>query len=151
MPGIKKIVRDNIEKQLKAQNMTRAQLAKLTGIIPVRISQVLNDSAGLKEEQIEKIASALNVPVYQLFIAGGEESQPIQDRASDIKARINNILKEILPYDAIPNDYKRLTEMILHLEIPAVRKYLIKQHEKIKSMFDELISEYWINKVKRRE
>ncbi len=70
---------NRIKEVLKEQGITINELADKMGISRVTLSTQINGTANIVS--YEKIATALNVPMWQLF-ASPEEVQPKKDGAS---------------------------------------------------------------------
>lgn len=70
---------NRIKEILKEQGVTINELADKLGISRVTLSTQINGTANIVS--YEKIATALNVPMWQLF-ASSEEVQPKSDTAS---------------------------------------------------------------------
>ena len=70
---------NRIKEILKEQGVTINELADKLGISRVKLSTKINGTANIVS--YEKIATALNVPMWQLF-ASPEEIQPKSDGAS---------------------------------------------------------------------
>lgn len=70
---------NRIKEVLKEQGMTINELADKMGISRVTLSTQINGTANIVS--YEKIATALNVPMWQLF-ASPEEVQPKKDGLS---------------------------------------------------------------------
>lgn len=66
-----------IKDVLKEKGMTQQELAEMMGVSYQSIKQTLNASS-VTTATLEKIATALNVPMWQLF-ASPEEVQPKTD------------------------------------------------------------------------
>lgn len=69
-----------IKDVLKERGMTQQELADMIGVSYQSIKQTLN-APSVTTATLEKIASALNVPMWQLF-ASPEEIQPKNDSLS---------------------------------------------------------------------
>ena len=69
-----------IKELLKEKGLTQQELADMVGVSYQSIKQTLNASS-VTTSTLEKIATALNVPMWQLF-ASPEEVQPKKDSLS---------------------------------------------------------------------
>ncbi len=69
-----------IKELLKEKGLTQQELADILGVSYQSIKQTLN-APSVTTSTLEKIASALNVPMWQLF-ASQEEVQPKKDGLS---------------------------------------------------------------------
>ncbi len=69
-----------IKEVLKEKGITQQELADMIGVSYQSIKQTLN-APSVTTATLEKIATALNVPMWQLF-ASPEEVQPKKDRLS---------------------------------------------------------------------
>ena len=67
MSEISKIVGQRIRNYRTQQKLSQERLAELSGCHPTYIGQVERGEKNPTLESIEKIASALNVPLSQLF------------------------------------------------------------------------------------
>lgn len=72
MSEISKIVGQRIRNYRTQQKLSQEKLAELSGCHPTYIGQVERGEKNATLESIEKIASALNVPLSQLFDKLGE-------------------------------------------------------------------------------
>lgn len=69
-----------IKELLKEKGLTQQELADMVGVSYQSMKQTLNASS-VTTSTLEKIATALNVPMWQLF-ASPEEVQPKKDSLS---------------------------------------------------------------------
>lgn len=69
-----------IKELLKEKGLTQQELADKVGVSYQSMKQTLN-APSVTTSTLEKIATALNVPMWQLF-ASSEEVQPKSDTAS---------------------------------------------------------------------
>ncbi len=69
-----------IKELLKEKGLTQQELADMVGVSYQSMKQTLN-APSVTTSTLEKIASALNVPMWQLF-ASPEEVQPKNDSLS---------------------------------------------------------------------
>ena len=67
MHDLAKIIGQRIRNYRTAQNLSQEKLAELSGCHPTYIGQIERGEKNATLESIEKIASALNVPLSQLF------------------------------------------------------------------------------------
>ena len=58
---------DNIKKARKNAGLTQKELGKKMGVTAATISAFENDKTNIKSATLEKIAAALNIPVYELW------------------------------------------------------------------------------------
>lgn len=58
----------NLKEAMRQGGWTQQQLAEVIGIKPPRISELLNGKTNPTLETMEKFATALNIPVYQLLM-----------------------------------------------------------------------------------
>lgn len=79
MSEISKLIGQRIRNYRSQQKLSQEKLAELSGCHPTYIGQVERGEKNATLESIEKIASALNVPLSQLFekLGDGEVSDSI--------------------------------------------------------------------------
>ena len=66
-------VGDHIRELRKQKNLSQGDIEKRTGLLRCYISRVENGYTVPSVETLEKIASAFDVPLYQLFYEGNEK------------------------------------------------------------------------------
>lgn len=74
---VKAIISHNIKKYRKLNNMTQAHLAELADVSNTYIANIECSQTWLSDKTLEKIAAALHVEAYMLFIPedGGGKAQ----------------------------------------------------------------------------
>lgn len=80
------IIGDRLRDMREAKNMSQGDIEKRTGLLRCYISRVENGHTVPAIETLEKMARALEVPLYQLFYDGDEPPKPIalpKSRGSD--------------------------------------------------------------------
>ena len=79
MSEISKLIGQRIRNYRTQQKLSQEKLAELSGCHPTYIGQVERGEKNATLESIEKIASALNIPLAQLFekLGDGEMSESI--------------------------------------------------------------------------
>lgn len=79
MSEISKLIGQRIRNYRTQQKLSQEKLAELSGCHPTYIGQVERGEKNATLESIEKIASALNIPLAQLFekLGDGEPSDSI--------------------------------------------------------------------------
>ena len=79
MSEISKLIGQRIRNYRTQQKLSQEKLAELSGCHPTYIGQVERGEKNATLESIEKIASALNIPLSQLFekLGEGENSDSI--------------------------------------------------------------------------
>lgn len=79
MSEISKLIGQRIRNYRTQQKLSQERLAELSGCHPTYIGQVERGEKNATLESIEKIASALNIPLSQLFekLGNGEVSDSI--------------------------------------------------------------------------
>ena len=79
MSEISKLIGQRIRNYRTQQKLSQEKLAELSGCHPTYIGQVERGEKNATLESIEKIASALNIPLAQLFekLGEGEHSDSI--------------------------------------------------------------------------
>ena len=79
MSEISKLIGQRIRNYRTQQKLSQEKLAELSGCHPTYIGQVERGEKNATLESIEKIASALNIPLAQLFekLGDGETSDSI--------------------------------------------------------------------------
>lgn len=70
-----------IKEIMVEKGVSSVSLADIIGVSKVTVSNLINNKTMPSVETLEKIATALNVPMWQLF-ASPEEIQPQSDGAS---------------------------------------------------------------------
>lgn len=70
-----------IKEIMVEKGVSSVSLADIIGVSKVTVSNLINNKTMPSVETLEKIATALNVPMWQLF-ASSEEVQPKSDTAS---------------------------------------------------------------------
>lgn len=70
-----------IKEIMVEKGMSSVSLADIIGVSKVTVSNLINNKTMPSVETLEKIATALNVPMWQLF-ASPEEIHPKSDGAS---------------------------------------------------------------------
>lgn len=76
---LKRFLMNRIKEILKEKGLTQQELADMLGV--TRISIVKTLAGNPSQETLERIATALNVPMWQLF-ASSEEVHPKSDSLS---------------------------------------------------------------------
>ena len=66
------IIGDRLRTLREAKNFTQGEIEKRTGLLRTYVSRVENGNAVPSVETLEKLARALEVPIYQLFYVGEE-------------------------------------------------------------------------------
>lgn len=72
MNDIKKIFSTNVRKHRKEKKISQEKLAELSGLHRTYISAVEREKRSISLNNIEKIAKALDIEIYKLFINKGE-------------------------------------------------------------------------------
>ena len=106
MANLKKLLGARIKEIRTARNMTQEKFAELININPSNISKIETGRYRPSEENLAKIADALNVPPYKLYM--NEHNKPIDE----LKQDINNLLETAADND-IRLAYKILNGIII--------------------------------------
>ncbi len=69
------IIGDRLREMREAKQLSQGDIEKRTGLLRCYISRVENGHTAPAFETLEKMAHALEVPVYQLFYEGEEPPQ----------------------------------------------------------------------------
>ena len=70
------IIGDRLREMREAKNLSQGDVEKRTGLLRHYISRVENGHTVPAIETLEKIARALEIPLYQLFYDGDEPPKP---------------------------------------------------------------------------
>lgn len=128
----------------KQKGLTQKQLGDLCGMADSAIRRYENGNANPKIETLQKIARALEVPLYKLLQSDeaieidGKETHPIDLTAFDNPKDINNILKSITKDTPIRTS---AIEELVNVTIPEdieTDEVLIRQRTKYYSLYDKL-------------
>jgi transcriptional regulator with XRE-family HTH domain len=82
------IIRDRLQELRKAKNLSQGEIEKRTGLLRCYISRVENGHTVPSLETLEKMAGALEIPLYRLFYEGTEPPKlpdlpPGKERVAD--------------------------------------------------------------------
>lgn len=128
----------------KQKGLTQKQLGDLCGMADSAIRRYENGNANPKIETLQKIARALEVPLYKLLQSDeaieidGKETHPIDLTAFDNPKDINNILKSITKDTPIRTS---AIEELVNVTIPEdieTDEVLIRQRTKYYSLYNKL-------------
>jgi len=72
------IIGDRLRDLREAKNFSQGDIEKRTGLLRCYISRVENGHTVPAIETLEKMARALEVPLYQLFYEGKEAPEPLK-------------------------------------------------------------------------
>ena len=105
MSEISKFIGQRIRNYRTQQKLSQEKLAELSGCHPTYIGQVERGEKNATLESIEKIASALNIPLAQLFekLGDGENADSIP--LTHYKTRYIGIVNELLATLMDAGDY----------------------------------------------
>ena len=110
MSEISKLIGQRIRNYRTQQKLSQEKLAELSGCHPTYIGQVERGEKNATLESIEKIASALNVPLAQLFekLGDGEISDSIPLKcyeflAAKTKAEQDHLYRLLVEMDRYKN------------------------------------------------
>ncbi len=148
MKGCDKVPTGSKIKELrKEKGLTQKQLSEKCGMYESQIRKYENGNANPKIETLQKIAGALEVPLYKLLQSDetikidGKETHPIDLTAFNNPKDINNIIKSINSNKPIPTSaIKELVEAANPEDIET-DEALIKQRTKYYSLYDKLNAE----------
>lgn len=86
-------------KQLReAQNLSHGEIEKRTGLLRCYTSRVENGHTVPSVETLQKFASALNVPLYQLFYDGTDKPEVIMktnNKTQNLTASQSKVIKQL--------------------------------------------------------
>lgn len=105
MNDLTKIIGQRIRNYRTAQNLSQERLAELSGCHPTYIGQIERGEKNATIESIEKISSALKIPLSQLFEKlGGDSTQSVALKCYEFVAEKseteqNNLYKLLLEID----------------------------------------------------
>ncbi len=88
----KKIVGKRIQYYRKIKEITQEQLAEIIGIDTISVSKIETGKNYPTAENLEKIASALNVELYELFV--NDNIKTNEELLNEIRLIINKISKD---------------------------------------------------------
>lgn len=71
------VIGERLKALRESKNMSQGDIEKRTGLLRVYVSRVENGHTVPAIETLEKLARALEVPMYQLFYDGEEPSAPV--------------------------------------------------------------------------
>src|SRR6266852_2176368 len=72
MPGQRMIIGDRLRALREEKNLSQGDIEKRTGLVRPYISRIENNHTVPAIETLEKMARALEIPMYQLFYDGDE-------------------------------------------------------------------------------
>lgn len=78
---------------MKERGVTSAKLSEMIGISKVTVSNLINNKTAPSLDTLEKIASALNVPLWQLFASPDEVKREASDSIICPKCGVSLIIK----------------------------------------------------------
>ena len=110
MSEISKLIGQRIRNYRTHQKLSQEKLAELSGCHPTYIGQVERGEKNATLESIEKIASALNIPLAQLFekLGNGEMSDSIPPKCYEFlsaktKAEQEHLYRLLVEMDKYKN------------------------------------------------
>ena len=103
----------------EAKNLSQVEISKATGLVQPYVSRVENGHTVPGVETLEKWASALKVPLYQILYDGEEPPKPLKLSGSDSRelwgnsGRDSHDLKRLRQYLSLMNEEER--ELLMSL------------------------------------
>jgi transcriptional regulator with XRE-family HTH domain len=103
----------------EAKNMSQVEIAEATGLVQPYVSRVENGHTIPGVETLEKWASALKVPLYQILYDGEEPPKPLKLSSNNNRelwgnsARDSHDLKRLRQFLSKMNEHER--ELLLSL------------------------------------
>jgi transcriptional regulator with XRE-family HTH domain len=80
------IIGDRLKSVRESKNLSQGDIEKRTGLLRCYISRVENGHTVPSIETLEKLAQALEIPLYQLFYDGSDPKMlPVVKNADEIK------------------------------------------------------------------
>ena len=125
----KTLVGSNIERILRSKGWTRKMLADKAGYTQNTISNIITGYENFSQTSIERIASALEVDLYELFLSFSSSGMSSTDGKCELifeekQKRIARLLRSSSPliHDAVLNITKALTNIVEKQQAPMVKR-----------------------------
>jgi transcriptional regulator with XRE-family HTH domain len=86
------VIGDRLKALRESKDMSQGDIEKRTGLLRCHISRVENGHTVPAIETLEKLAHAMEIPMYRLF-GDGDEKPPAEPGRIDITAEIETALR----------------------------------------------------------
>ena len=109
--SLQAVLAKNLRMILAERDITQSELAKRTGLAPSTISSYLNCTRFPRADQLNLIADALNIPVYELtdkLITHSQDEDMLLSFYRDLSPRMRDLMLDIMMFLVERQSYKSL-------------------------------------------